>query len=254
MEIIGIDEAIRRGGLRLVLVHMTPSPWGQAAKAMMEYKGLPFACAYQEPGGENAELVAWAGINSAPVVAWNDEKPIHHWADILFLLERLAPQRPLLPEDAATRARVLGLSHLLCGELGLGWNRRLSLFRSPMESGQPPPPVLAMARKYRYNEADVALAARRQVETLQLLAAELDSQRAGGSEWFTPAGPTALDFYWASFCNLFALLPPEQCPMPDGFRQMFGFMEPEVAAALTPALVEHRDRTMARHFKLPMEF
>ena len=38
-------EDLRDGqGLRVFLVAGTPSPWGQAAKAMVEYKGIE--CAY----------------------------------------------------------------------------------------------------------------------------------------------------------------------------------------------------------------
>ena len=66
-----------------------PSPWGQAAKAMMEYKGLDCALSHWQGGGANTEITEWSGANSAPVVAWNDEAPIHSWLDILFLLERL---------------------------------------------------------------------------------------------------------------------------------------------------------------------
>jgi len=253
MQFISIDEARLRQGLRLVLVRGTPSPWGQAAKAMMEYKGLEFALAGQIPGGANEELVAWAGINSAPVVAWNDEPPLNQWADILFLLERLAPQRPLLPEDIVDRVQVLGFAHAICGELGLGWNRRLSLFQPAFQSGQPPEPVQQMARKYRYNEADAAMAVQRQVATLDLLAAQLKAQRARASEWFVGRTVSALDFYWAAFCNLFDILPQAQCPIAEGFRPMFEYIEPAVKAALDPLLVAHRDRLMGSLLKLPME-
>lgn len=253
MQFIDIDDAIRRDGLRLVLVAGTPSPWGQAAKAMMEYKGLEFACAAQIPGGANEALVAWAGINSGPVVAWNDEAPINRWDDILFLLERLGPQRPLLPEERSLRVRALGLSIELCGELGLGWNRRLALFQPPMQSATPPEAVANMARKYRYNEADVALADARTVASLQLFAAELKAQQARGSDYFVGDGLTAVDFYWAAFCNLFDVPPDAIVPMAAGFRPMFEQMTETVKAALDPVLVAHRDRIMQAHFKIPME-
>ncbi|MCB1745528.1 MAG: hypothetical protein H6977_00515 [Gammaproteobacteria bacterium] len=253
MEFIAIEDLIKRDGLRLVLVAGTPSPWGQAAKAMMEYKGLDFACGAQMPGGDNVALVAWAGINSGPVVAWNDEPPLNRWDDILFLLERLAPNKRLLPEKRADRARALGLAYEMCGPLGLGWNRRLSLFRPAMESGQPPAPVLSMARKYNYNESDVALADRRQVETLQLLHAELEAQRARGCAYFVGDTLTAVDFYWAAFSTIYLLPPPEDVPVAEGFRAMFELLAPEVKAALTPLLMEHRERVLRAHFKLPME-
>ena len=104
MKFLSVAELIKRPGLRLVLVQGAPSPWGQAVKAMMEYKGLEFAVAPQIPGAENSELVAWAGVNSGPVVAWNDGRPMNRWNDILFLLERLAPQRPLVLDAPLSQA------------------------------------------------------------------------------------------------------------------------------------------------------
>ena len=66
-----IEDIIAANGLRIVLVKGFPSPWGQAAKAMMEYKGLPYASGAQQARGENTALVNWAGVNSGPVVAWH---------------------------------------------------------------------------------------------------------------------------------------------------------------------------------------
>lgn len=253
MQFISIEEAVRRDGLRLVIVAGTPSPWGQAAKAMIEYKGLTYAAAPQVMGGANEALVAWAGVNSGPVVAWNDERPLSRWDDILFLLERIAPQRSLLPADIVERVQLFGLAQEICGECGLGWNRRLSLFQPAMRSGNPPEAVLNMARKYRYNESDVAAAEARQVATLDLLTAVLSQQRARGRRYFIGAGPTALDFYWAAFCNLFDILPPEHMAVDAGFRGMLETLSPTVRAALSPQLLEHRDHMMQHYFKLPME-
>ena len=58
MNYSDIDQIIGADGLRLVLVRGMPSPWGQAAKAMMEYKGLDYLVGPQEPGGDNPELLA----------------------------------------------------------------------------------------------------------------------------------------------------------------------------------------------------
>ena len=133
IQYLEIEDVIGRDGLRLILVKGLPSPWGLAAKAMMELKVLDFVCGPQLAGAENTELVRWAGTNSAPVVAWNDEAPINRWDDILLLIERLAPQPQLLPEDRNLRSLVLGLSHELCGELGFGWNIRLTMFSAMVD-------------------------------------------------------------------------------------------------------------------------
>lgn len=254
MDFLSIPDLRERGGLRIVLVAGVPSPWGQAAKAMMEHKGLDYVAGLQMPGEANEALVEWARINSGPVVASNDEAPINNWLDILNLLERLAPARPLLPADPALRAEAVGLSNEICGELGLGWNRRLSMFRPAFESGQPPEGVKDMGRKYRYNEADVAVAAQRQVAGLAMLDAKLAEQRAQGRAYFVGDTLTAVDFYWAGFSTLFDLPEAERIPVDPGYRPMFELIEPEVKAAITPALVEHRDHVLAAHFRLPMEF
>jgi len=44
-----------------------------------------------------------------------------------MLAERIAPAPRLLPDAVADRALVFGLGRELCGELGLGWCRRLML-------------------------------------------------------------------------------------------------------------------------------
>jgi glutathione S-transferase len=254
MKYLSIAELIKRPGLRLVLVQGAPSPWGQAVKAMMEHKGLEFAVAPQIPGAENSELVAWAGVNSGPVVAWNDGRPMNRWNDILFLLERLAPHKPLVPDAPAERVQLMGLSHELCGELGLGWNRRLSLFKPAMQSGQAPAGINAMSRKYGYNESDVAAANQRQIAMLDLLTSILETQRAQGSAFFVGKQLSAVDFYWAAFSMIMAILPDEQCPVAAGSRAMFENIDASVKAAISPILLEHRDRILGAHFKLPMEF
>lgn len=254
MEFKSISALRERAGLRIVVVHGVPSPWGQAAKAMMEHKGLEYAAGLQMPGEANEALVEWSGTNSGPVVAWNDEPPVNQWLDILNLLERLAPAKPLLPGDRHQRALAIGLSNEICGELGLGWNRRLSMFRPAFESGQPPAGIVDMGRKYHYNEADVAVAARRQADGLRLLADTLKAQREAGSAYFVGDALTAVDFYWAAFSTLFALPPASQVPINPGFKPMFDAVEDEVSDALDPVLLEHRDRVLEREFRLPMEF
>ncbi|MBX9943697.1 MAG: hypothetical protein K2Y40_06430 [Reyranella sp.] len=64
----------------------------------------------------NAETAAWSGQNSAPFVAWQDEKPLNRWLDILLLAERLAPEPAMLPADPRQRALAVGLSHEMLAE------------------------------------------------------------------------------------------------------------------------------------------
>lgn len=248
-----LEEIIKAPGLRLVLVKGYPSPWGQAAKTIFEIKGLEYQVAAQDAGGTNEALLAWSGVNSGPVVAWNDEKPISRWLDILMLAERLAPSPSLLPADAHERALMVGLSNELCGELGLGWNRRLQMFAPAMESGNPPEGVARMSDKYGYRAADVAAASDRLIGQLNALSAQLRSQVAKGRPFFVGNSLSALDIYWVSFMNLLQLSPPEQCEVPDPLREMINSTPPAVMAALDPLLVTHRDRIFNAHFRNPME-
>ena len=248
-----IDDIIAADGLRLVLVQGFPNPWGQAAKAMMDYKQLSYRVGPQEAGGENTALQAWAGTNSGPVVAWNQERPVNRWDDILMLLERLAAARPLLPVTAAERVQVLGLAHEICGELGLGWNRRLDMFRPAMESAEPPAAIAAMAAKWGYTAESAAAANARVVDTLGLLTSVLEAQHSRGSEYFVGDGPTAVDFYWVMFSNLVDLMPPELCPLDAALRPLFSNVPEVIRAAVDPILLAHRERFLRAHCVVPME-
>ena len=248
-----LDEIIHGSGLRLVLVRGYPSPWGQAAKAIFEFKGLAFTAGAQEAGGTNDQLVAWCGENSGPVVAWNDERPLLRWLDILLLAERLAPTPSLLPPDVADRALMIGLSNELCGEMGLGWNRRLQMWAPILESGNAPEGVQRMAAKYRYNAQDVARAGGRIAAVLRALAAQLEAQEAKGRAFFVGEHLSALDLYWATFANLIALQPKEEVPIPDELRPLFDCHDEQVNAALAPILLRHRDRIFKAYCHNPME-
>jgi glutathione S-transferase len=111
-----------------------------------------------------------------------------------------------------------------------------------------------MSRKYGYNESDVAATNQRQIEMLKLLSSILDSQRAKGSAYFVGSALSAVDFYWAAFSVIMDILPDAQCPVAAGARSMFENIDSSVKAAISPQLLEHRDRILRAHFKLPMEF
>jgi glutathione S-transferase len=247
------EEIIDHSGLRIVLVKGMPSPWGQAAKTILEVKGLEYVAAPWQPGEANANIVAWSGEASGPIVAWAKEKPIHRWMDILYLAERLGPKPSLLPVDAAQRALMIGLSHEICGEMGIGWNRRLQLFAPMMASGNAPEGVSRMSGKYGYNEADAKAAGERTAGSLKALAAQLKSQYARGMRYFIGDSLSALDIYWVAFANLLDPLPKEQCPMPEAFRPGFTVTDAVVKAALDQLLLEHRSRIFREVFRDPME-
>jgi glutathione S-transferase len=254
MNFLEIEKLKNCPGLRVVVVRGVPSPWGQAAKAMMEFKGLDYAAGLQIPAAANEELVVWAGVNSGPVVAWENEPPLNNWLDILNLLERLAPDKPMRPSNPAERALCVGLSNEICGVLGLGWNRRISLYRPALDSANPPTRALHMGGKYGYNDADAASAVGRQVGALKMLDEQLRSQQMLGSRFFVGQELSAVDIYWASFSTIFELPPAERVPVAAERRPMFEQIEPDVRAALTPRLMAHREEIMSEFFRSPMEF
>ena len=245
-----IKDLIKAEGLRIVLVKGFPSPWGQAAKAMMEYKELSYTVGALEARQDNDLIVRWAGVNSAPVVAWNHEAPINRWDDILLLLERLAPEPALIPEDLPTRAQLFGLGHAICGELGFGWNRRLHGIQVGVEAGIEPG---SFGDKYGYNKTDGEQAEQKSIDFLRHLANILKEQIQAGSTFILGDSLTALDFYWAAFSNLAKIQSAEDCPLDPEIRSRFERVSPAVLQAIDPILIEHRDRIMREHFRLPME-
>jgi glutathione S-transferase len=248
MEYVDINQAINADGLRIVIVKDMPSAWGVAAKAMIEFKSLDFKCAHQIPMADNPELLAWSGTNSAPVVAWNDEAPINRWDDILLLLERIAPEPRLVPENPAERIEVFGICREICGELGFGWNRRIDLARPA--AGEEPS---VFAQKYSYRETEAALANGRVIALMAELAARLKRQKENGSEYLVGQSVTAADFYWASFSNFVILQPFEECPVNPAARPMFENTPAEILSSIDPILMEHRDRIMRDYYNLPIK-
>ncbi len=253
MEFVETSEARERSGLRLVVVPGIPSPWGEAAKTILHLKQIPFVAVRLTPG--DAALAEWTGQTSAPVAMYDDEPPRGGWAEILLLAERLAPKPALLPTDPERRAEVFGLSHEICGEMGLGWCRRLLGVAAGLEGGGgfPKPVAEYLAPKYGYRPGIGAEAQQRVLDVLGMLAGRLRRQRDAGADYYLGADLTAVDVYSAAFMALLAPLPPEHCPMPDFMRAAMGTLDDATRDALDPILLEHRDLVYERHGKLPLE-
>ena len=257
MNYLTVTEARAASGLRLVLSIGVPGPWGEAAKNIFHVKGLEYSPVAQYPGMPNEELVAWTGHANAPIAIHGDEAPRSGWAEILFLAERLAPQPQLIPDDAAERALMFGLSHEICGENGFGWARRLMLIDALQrpeagEVGRRAGEVLGA--RYGCSKDAAAAAPARVASLLALLAGQLEKQKAAGSEFLVGNALSAADLYWASFAVLLEPLPCELCPMPDYLRGWYTNVGPVVAAALDLMLLAHRDRIYRGHLELPMSF
>jgi glutathione S-transferase len=254
MKYLSVEEAIDAPGLRLVLTAGVPGPWGESAKAILAYKRLHFTPVYQQGGGENEALRQWTGQNSAPVAVYENLPPVSHWLDLLMLAERLAPAQPLVPLDCAERVSVLGLSALVAGVDGFGWNRRLQMLTPMMTLDNPPDFAIRLGRKYAWSLQALADSTRR----LQAISAELDArlarQLAQGSDYLVGTAVSAADFYWANFAGMVKPLQHEDNPMPDYMRTTYETSDAATLACLTPRLEAHRDRMYERHIALPLDY
>jgi glutathione S-transferase len=257
MKYLSVAEARNLPGLRLVLTAHMPGPWGEAAKAVLSVRQVKFVPVAQTAMEANDDLYVWTGVRNAPVAVLDDEAPHTTWLEILLLAERLGSGAPLLPGDPIERALVLGFSTELCGADGFGWSRRLQLMgqnstKSPPSSGSFD--MARMVRSYGVCPESIARAPSRMVSILKGLATQLHRQQAAGSEYLVGNQLTACDVYWACLAGFVSPLPPADCPMPDFMRDNYTHVTPEIAAALDPVLLRHRDLIYRRHIGLPMDF
>src|SRR5712671_3442809 len=155
-EYVSVEEAMKRGGLRMVVVGGVPSPWGEAAKGILHIKHIDW-CAVRLVYDSEA-LKIWAGQRTGPVAVYNGEPPRSGWEEILTLAERLAPDPQLLPREESVREHVLTLSEKFCGTGGLGWTRRLQMVHAGLQkSGGFTERVAGyLGKKYGYDPARAA--------------------------------------------------------------------------------------------------
>jgi glutathione S-transferase len=244
---ISVEEAVPLSGLRVAFTEGVPGPWGVGARAILEYKNIPFAAVTQVAGEPNDALQRWTGQNSAPVAVYNEERPRASWAEIIVLAERLAPQPALIPENEDERALMFGLGHEICGEDGLGWNIRVMMMEA---RGRDPNSLLI--KKYDTGEG-IEHARARANAILAMLARRLEAQAARGSRTLVGNALSAVDFYWTAFSHLLRGFPETACDMPDWYRNLGAL----VLARLDPipeSLFEHRDRVLRDHMRCPFKF
>ena len=259
MDYVEPREAREMPGLRLALTTGVPGPWGEAAKAIFAVKKLDYVPVRQTASEDNADLVAWTGFRNAPQAIYEDEPARIGWEEILALAERLAPEPALVPTDEGERALVMGMSHALCSEDGLGWNRRLQLL-APMLSAPDAAenPALAgtrvLGRDYGWSPEATERANARIASILEFFSGQLRKQHAAGREYLVGEALSAVDLYWAAFCAMLRPLPDAVCPMPEFMRTAYGTTSPEIDAVLDEKLVAHRDLVYERHVGLPLDF
>lgn len=250
---IGIAEARELSGLRLVLLRGLPSPWSVAARAILELKRIPFQAVCRSPQDAPDALREWTGQDSFPAAMYDDERPRTGWAEILLLAERLGDKPRLIPTDPYERAFAFGFSHEICGEMGLAWCRRLMGLAARLRTDASDPYVQEFARKYGSSPEGMDRATQRVVDVLRLLARQLRQQREAEREFLVGDALSAVDVYWAAFCNLVSPLSEDRMPLTPEVRRAFTADDPQVRLALDPLLLEHRDRVYERYLRLPVE-
>ena len=250
-KIVSIAEARSMPGLRMVSLAGVPSPWTEAAKGLFRIKGIDYVLARQGPDEAPDAARQWVGDVGVPAVVLDAEKVRTRWDEILLLSERLAPEQPLLPADAAARAFCIGLAHEICGEMGLGWCQRYYLIDQSYKFGEAAgfPRAVAeyLAPRYGWFEGAAEVGRQRVISLLQMFAGQLGSQ-----EYLIDNVLTAADVYLATFANLIRPLPPEQLPMSDMARKAYTCTDPDVVAAFDERLQAHQERIYQRHLELPV--
>jgi len=258
MNYIPCAEARPLTGLRLVLSAGSPGPWDEAAKAIFNVRNVPFIAVRKEGFGTDEDLFTWTGVRNAPVAMYDDERPRHTWLDILYLAERLGSGPSLLPDTREGQVECIGLSHQICGEDGLGWNRRLNLFKMMVEAagGDPAQTILPlrMFKDYGGTNDAMAGATQRLIDILNMLSARLQRQKAAGSHYLVGDRLTAADLHFTAFAGMIDPLPIESNSMPQFLRDLYSSGEPRLRQAITPELMAHRDFIYRHHLKLPMDF
>ena len=259
MEYLEPEDARKKPGLRLALTTGVPGPWGEAAKSIFHVKALQYLPVRQSAGEDNSALLEWTGFRNAPVAIMDDEPARAGWTDILHLAERLAPKPALIPKDVRERATMFGIANEICGEEGLGWNRRHQLL-APMLSlpDAATNPALAMGRtlgvQYGWSPEAAERANNRICQILTFLAEQLSEQKKAGSAYLVGETLSAADLYWATFSAMIEPMAAELNPMPDALRAAYSDQTPEVAAAVDPSLIAHRDFIYRKHLVLPLDF
>ncbi len=260
LKYASIAEAKAMPGLRLILgAAAVPGPWREACKGIFHVKKIPYtAVSSAGADGTPRELIEWTAQASAPVAVYNDERPRSTWIEQLYLAERLQPEPALIPSNADDRVAMFGYINEIAGENGLGWQGRLMLLDNTLNDQKMDPRARgfwqSIGGKYLYSSEGAAAAAAKIVSILKFLSARLEQQKQKGRKFFIGDRLSALDIYWAAFATLVQPLLQELCPMASSFRELYTQKNPDILAAASPLLMEHRDFIYREYLELPIVF
>ena len=261
MKYVPYEEARVMPGLRLVLSCDGPNVWCEAAKYVFQLRNVPYVAVAKRgmtDTDENNRLFEWTGHKNSPIAMYEDEKARVGWLDILYLAERIGSGPSLLPDSRALQVECIGLSHQLCGEDGLGWTRRLNMFKmmldaaggDPVKTGLPP----RLFKDYTINAETTTHGTDRLIAILNLFDDRLKTQKAAGSNYLIGDRLTATDLHFAALFGIVDPLPHDVNPMPEGLRGLYSSGDTHVRAAVTDAMRRHRDYIYETYLSLPIDF
>ena len=253
MEYLSIEEAKSMTGLRLVLTKGVPGPWSEAAKAVLNLRGVHFIAVEQKGGGRNPDLIEWTRHRNAPVALYNDEAPRVRWLEILDLAERLGSGPSLIPSDTDDRITMIGLANEIAGENGFAWNARQLMLHAGAVAQPEAIAKNPMYADYLYDEKIIASKIAAVEQFLSYLTQRIDVQRNAGSAYLIGNSLTAADVYWAYFSNMLQSLPAEKNPMPNRLPQSWAVLAKTISG-YDPTLIAHRDNIFNEHLELPLSF
>jgi glutathione S-transferase len=251
MRFVTLDEARSARGLRLVVTAGVPSPWSETAKSCFDAKGIDYLAVRLTP--RDADTRAWTNRHNAPVAMYDDEPPRSGWAEIVALAERLEERTCLIPRSQDDRVVMWGIAHEILAEGGLVWSLRLEAIHRGLTSGGargfPERAARYLGAKYGYHPSRVEGARDRIRSTLAMLARRLD----GAPHYVVGGSLSAADVCAATALGVLAPLSHEDCAMLPDFRRTYESWAPEIAAAVAPSLIAHRDFIYRQHLVLPVQ-
>ena len=133
-----LDECLRMDGVRYTAVPECPAPISEPLKQLLWVRRIPAArvvhpshpsigLAFLDDAGGSELLQRTTAQTSWPVLFYGRDRPRTAWLEQLELVERLgaAGTPNLIPSDPSDHARMVGMIHLIMGEGGFFWMRRL---------------------------------------------------------------------------------------------------------------------------------
>ena len=264
-------------GVRFTCVPECAAPVSEPLKQLLWIKGVDAARVvhasdifpYLRDDDQQAELVRSTAQSAWPVLWVNDERPRSCWLEQLEVIERIgAPSTPrLLPRAPTEHAEAVGYIHLMMGERGFFWMRRL-LHR-------PPTPAMAegLLRKY-HHAGDLEAAAPRVLELIRFFDGVLERQErraaangaAGSPVYLVGDELSAADVYWAVGAGMLVIHPAQELVAADEqnaynatwrtsaqFLRGFQATNQRFEEAITDRLRAHQDMVIRSHCKYPLK-